>query len=581
MARFSDPDSNASDAGRLALIDQPPAPDDVRRTVEAIVASGLLGAGDRRANLLRYLVEKELKGAGSKLKAFSIAIDVLGRDASFDPSTDSIVRSEVGRLRDALRLYFAEMAGSEDVVIEIPKGTYRPAFSAKAVTDLPVPPPRYRRVALLGLCLVVLAFVMGAVYESARPDPPEPVPGRIPIANLPYDLVRIAVAPFAGSGNNPNADQLAFGVYSELSMGLSAYPWIAVVSPVGGIGTLGPTEVDYVLLGDMHWDSDTILTSARLVDIDDARVIWADTQALTTEPAPIKASVDQVTSQIAFKLGSTHGIAPELLKRENARGSPESFAAFICFLQLYFYMLEPTDAGHLALRSCLTQAVQEFPTFGDGWAALALIHIDEARFARNPRAGRNAWQDAEDAVAQALKYAPLRMPTLNVALIHSIEAPRQDRAAFERFSSLLLHLFPRHPYTLYNVGSRMAEFTGQWERGIALIDEAIELEPVPPSAFHVTNAYLAALRGTAEEALAAVAPLTASTSESQLILRYLAAARNGLAADMYDNRVLLAQQGLTQNSEIINHVLQRRYVDELKTTLIDQLETAFSMEAGQ
>jgi TolB-like protein len=530
---------------------------------------------------LRYLVGKELEGCGTQLKAFSIAVDVLGRDASFDPNTDSIVRSEIGRLRDALRLYFAEMADSDNVTIEIPKGTYRPAISTRTAQSKPRVPLRYKPAVLIGLCVVILGLAIGAVYRNAPPDTSEALTTRLPASNLPYDLVRIAVAPFTGSGSNPESDLLAFGVYSELSMGLAAYPWIAVVSPVNGIDTLDSTEVDYVLIGDVHWNEDTILTSARLVDIDDERVVWSDTQTLTAEPKPIKASVTHVTSQIASELGSMQGIAPELLRDRNAEGSPENLQAFICFLQSYAYLAEPTDSRHLALRDCLSEAVERFPTFGDGWAALARVYIDEARFGRNKRVGTDPWQAAKEAMDQALKYAPLRMPTLNVALILSIEAPEQDRVAFERYSSLLLHLYPRHPYTLNNVGSRMAEFTGQWEEGLELISEAIDLEPDPPSSFYVTNAYRAAVWGSAEEALSSVQPLTTSTSESQLILRYLAAARNGLDSEMRVERELLAQQGLVKDDDIIMHVMHRRYVNELETALIEQLQSAFKLQAAE
>ncbi len=581
MTRFSETDSNTRDPGGLVPTTLHPDPESVLSTLDSIVASGVLGAGDRRASLLRYLVNEELEGRGPQIKAFSIAIDVLGRDASFDPNTDSIVRSEVGRLRDALRLYFAEKAGNDDVSIEIPKGTYRPTISSRTTERPSRQRSRYKRVALISACIAIILFAIGAIYKNTFTDPAQGTATRGPTTTVPYELVRIAVAPFAGTGNNPNTDQLAFGIYSELSVGLAAYPWIAVVSPVGGIETLDTTEVDYVLIGDVHWNSDTILTSARLVDIDDERVVWADAQTLLTEPKAIRASVNRLISQITFELGSTHGIASELLKAKNAKASPESFAAFVCFLKLYSYVARPTDSGHLALRNCLSEAVEEFPSFGDGWAALARVHIDEARFGRNRRSDADPWQDAKYAIDQALKHAPLRMPTLNVAVIWSIESPEQDLDAFERFSSLLLHLYPRHPYTLYNVGSRMAEFAGDWDKGLALIYEAIDLEPYPPSAFYVTKAYQAALSGSAEEALSSVEPLTAITSESQLLLRYLAAARNGLTTEMHANRVLLTEQGLAEDDDIISHVLHRRYVQELEAALISQLERAFKAETGQ
>lgn len=579
MSSWDDGEDAPDPANASSPNSETPTREAVARTVAAIVASGVLGKGDRRANLLRYLVDSELDGRGDELKAFSIALDVLGRDASFDPTTDSIVRSEVGRLRDALRLYFAERAAPEDVRIEIPKGTYRPVLSATP----PDQPRRSRwpRTSNLALALGAIVLVVAGVISQKAPSPVAIADDRLPVANLPYDLVRIAVAPFSGTGSNPGANGLAFGTYAELATSLSAYPWISVVSPVGGVDGLNADQVDYVLLGDVHWDDDIVLTNSRLVDIQDHRLVWGGGQSLAAEPGDIRTAVAEISSQIAFKLGSVHGIAPELAKARNAAQSPENLKAFLCFLSSYWYVDAPTDSGHLALRECLLEAVAAFPSFGDGWAALAMVYIDEARFGRNPRPGASPWQDADDAIDEALKYAPLRMTTLNVALIHSIEAPDQNQAEFGRIATLLLQLFPRHPMTLYNVGSRMAEFTGQWDTGMALVNEAIALAPDPPSAFFVPAAYHAAVWGSDEEALHAVAPLTTRTSESQLLLRYLAAARNGRADDMRDARSLLAVQGIETDEAIIHHVSSRRYGPDIENAFLAQLENAFRIEASQ
>ncbi|MEP4310993.1 MAG: hypothetical protein ABJ364_14720 [Lentilitoribacter sp.] len=48
-----------------------------------------------RARKLRS--KEELEGRSESLKAYAIALDVMGRRADFDPSTDSIVRVEVAR----------------------------------------------------------------------------------------------------------------------------------------------------------------------------------------------------------------------------------------------------------------------------------------------------------------------------------------------------------------------------------------------------------------------------------------------------------------------------------------------------
>jgi hypothetical protein len=76
------------------------------------------------------VVEEQLAGHGSRLKAYTIAADALGRDANFDPQNDPIVRVEAGRLRRALDHYYTNGGCDDPIVIELPRGHYVPVFRA-------------------------------------------------------------------------------------------------------------------------------------------------------------------------------------------------------------------------------------------------------------------------------------------------------------------------------------------------------------------------------------------------------------------------------------------------------------------
>jgi len=58
--------------------------------------------------LLKYLVERTLAGEGALLKAYTVAVDGLGRSDRFDPQTDSYPRVQVGRLRRLLDSAYAQ-----------------------------------------------------------------------------------------------------------------------------------------------------------------------------------------------------------------------------------------------------------------------------------------------------------------------------------------------------------------------------------------------------------------------------------------------------------------------------------------
>ncbi|TJV75244.1 MAG: hypothetical protein E5X84_38455, partial [Mesorhizobium sp.] len=82
---------------------------------------------------------REQAGEADKLKGFSIAMDVFGKDGDFDPSTDAVVRVQAGRLRELLQHYFANEGVAEPIRIAIPRGGYVPSYELNAIR-LPAEP---------------------------------------------------------------------------------------------------------------------------------------------------------------------------------------------------------------------------------------------------------------------------------------------------------------------------------------------------------------------------------------------------------------------------------------------------------
>ncbi len=62
----------------------------VRAQVDRVLASAKLRVPPRRRRLLRYLVDRTLKGESGEITEYAIALDVFERPPSFDPKTDAI-----------------------------------------------------------------------------------------------------------------------------------------------------------------------------------------------------------------------------------------------------------------------------------------------------------------------------------------------------------------------------------------------------------------------------------------------------------------------------------------------------------
>src|SRR5215472_14287330 len=93
-----------------------------------ILASKAFRQADRLKRFLTFIVEETLAGRGERLKEFVVGVEVFGKDDSFDPRNDPIVRVQARRLRTQLARYYHEEGQDDPLAIELPKGGYAPVF---------------------------------------------------------------------------------------------------------------------------------------------------------------------------------------------------------------------------------------------------------------------------------------------------------------------------------------------------------------------------------------------------------------------------------------------------------------------
>ena len=105
-----------------------PNTDEIRAALEHMAASEAFRGSPQLVAFLRYVVEETLRGASDRIKGYTIAVEALGRAENFDPQVDPIVRVEAMRLRRALARYYANGGKNDPVLIDLPLGSYVPAF---------------------------------------------------------------------------------------------------------------------------------------------------------------------------------------------------------------------------------------------------------------------------------------------------------------------------------------------------------------------------------------------------------------------------------------------------------------------
>jgi len=160
----------------------PPTAEEVRQLLERILCSRQFSNAPKKQKFLQLICEAYLEGRASELSEYSIGYQVFDRSETYDPALDSIVRVGAHEVRKKLERYYKSEGKNDDILLEIPAGSYIPIFTrlkqAPEATEstkvaLPTPPSSGHIVGktwiiLLGLALVFLTFAVVMLALSNR-----------------------------------------------------------------------------------------------------------------------------------------------------------------------------------------------------------------------------------------------------------------------------------------------------------------------------------------------------------------------------------------------------------------------------
>jgi tetratricopeptide (TPR) repeat protein len=243
----------------------------VRASLERILASGSFAASQQLSRFLAHLVNETLAGHQEHLKESVLGLEVFNRPANYDPKIDGIVRTEARRLRAKLAEYYQNEGAADEVVIEVPRGSYVPVFRLRAANaDAAASKAGADRSHATGRTLlrwwfaataVAVIIAVGLTWGSyKRPGDPAPVSFRV-LAVLPIELDGSA-ADFP--------PYLASGLTEEIKMQLSQSPGLRVLASVPP-GAVQESQGDFRKLGERLGAS--LLARGKLVARDSDKVL--------------------------------------------------------------------------------------------------------------------------------------------------------------------------------------------------------------------------------------------------------------------------------------------------------------------
>ena len=254
--------------------------------------------------------------------------------------------------------------------------------------------------------------------------------------------------------------------------------------------------VRFLVEGSIRKDAKTVKIDLHVVDTQNGQRVWGEQYCRELKADSLIALQEEIARQVAARIGSLYGIILQTLSRESRRKPPESLETYEAFLRFYHHVtiMSPSDfcrdlecagasreAG-AGVRSCLE--LVGIPL----WAKLlsAIIRPWTPPWNRPWLAAqKGAALEPENQIARA-------------ALAH-VHFFRNERELFLPEAETALALNPNAPAPIGFLGWLLALY-GEWERGLAILEKGMELNPHYPGWFHMAPYFYFFLQGRYEEA---------------------------------------------------------------------------------
>jgi TolB-like protein len=418
-------------------------------------------------------------------------VEVFGRDSSFDPQNDPIVRVEAGHLRRALERYYLTAGRADPVTIVIPKGSYVPTFkprenqpSLAAVDAPPKPgdiPATTKRRSLLStqhwLTIAVAAIIVAVAGTRL-------MSWNGGIAATAPDIPRLLVQPFEDLTGKPDSAFLVRGLTQEVVSQIARFKDLVVVEaapdgkPVSAATPSAPTALRYALLGSVRLSAHNLNLQVRVLSRGDGSVLWADSYDGDLRVTELRKIEADVARQVATALAQPYGVIFQADASRHVDNPPDDWEAYACTLAYYAYRANLDAKSHPAVRKCLEQAVARFPGYATAWALLSQTYVDEVRFRypAEPSATPASIDRALAAARQAVELDPQNVRGLQAEMFALYFAG--DRQVALKVGEQAVAVNPNDTEFMGEYGYRLA-LSGDWARGCPLVAQARERNPGP------------------------------------------------------------------------------------------------------
>jgi len=332
----------------------------VRKELNLILKFGEISNAPILSKFLQFITEKKLLGHEQEIKEYTIGVNGLGKPVDFNPQLDAYVRIHAGRLRQVMNRYYIGPGKDDEIVIDIPKGSYIPIFrlrdaKAGSVTLLDEP------------------------SENSKPTNG---------TNHAQDYAKpvLAVLPFHNLSSENSKDYFVAGIGEQLSTDLARFQNLTVISyyttyqydaALKDLHEMKKTvAIDYVLTGSVRFSNDMVRLNVQLVLAATGEIIFTENYSRHLTPENIFEIQEEIVTEVLNMIADDNGIIIMHKAHASSFSKTENLSVQEAIYK-YFDFISDFDFGKFPTAvSALEKAVVSEPNNALASALLAGLYTD-------------------------------------------------------------------------------------------------------------------------------------------------------------------------------------------------------------
>jgi hypothetical protein len=542
--------------------------DMMREELQSIINSPDFARAPIMKRLLSFLVGETAAGRGDQLKAYSVAVDGLGRAPDYDARADSYPRVQVGRLRRMLDSYYSATPPTGGLRLTIPSGRYKVALARTLPAIEEEPPLAEQRVLpeqplvfgwQVGLLLLVL--LIGAVLIQRV------VPMRTSMPNAGRERPLLDLAGIEMSRRSELGNLIRASLLNGLSRS-SMYDLRAVRR--SGALDPHPRLAGYRLSADLI-DHEHPRLFLRLSSVSPERLIWSGDVILSHGETLGRDALDRVLAPTIASISRVNGLIATHQLQENVGLEAIGYS---CILLYHHYRRDRTDHELEHVRTCVKRSLDLDPNNAELQAAAAQLAIEKMASTRTDPRERPALLLTARRHSQISASIDPFNPWTNAAQAR-IAVVRRACPQAVSFALRATELQPYDPTLLADAGVYLLDCGDPRAEGV--IRRAIALDDNPEGRFYAPLLLLAISRDDRALAQEALTHMTPPLLGRHGVFHLISAAGYAMSGDLPRARAAWSQLQAS-NPKIASDpqgVFERLgYAESLRAKAIDHLRRA-------